>query len=93
MKEIFGSSNGIYGEVVRQTSYGAKDSQLLAACSAAKAQGVVVFAIGFEAPEAGRSVMRSCASADAYYYDAAGLSISEAFAGIASAINALRLTQ
>lgn len=93
VKEIFGSSNGIYDEVVRHTSYGTKDSQLLAACDAAKAQGIVVFAIGFEAPTAGRNVMRACASADAYYYDAEGLSISEAFAGIASAINALRLTQ
>lgn len=93
VKEIFGSSSGMYNAAVQRTSYGSKDSQLLATCSAAKAQGIVVFAIGFEAPDAGRTVLRNCATSDAFYYDAAGLSIADAFAGIASAINALRLTQ
>ena len=92
VKEIFGDI-GFYDAAVRRTSYGDKDSQLEAACTAAKAKGVVVFTIGFEAPTAGQSVMRSCATSDAFYYDAQGLSIADAFAGIASAINALRLTQ
>jgi len=92
VREIFGNI-GFYNAAVRRTSYGAKDSQLLATCTAAKSQGVLVFAIGFEAPSAGQSVMRSCATSDAFYYDAQGLSIADAFAGIASAINALRLTQ
>lgn len=70
-----------------------KNINLAAVCNAAKQEGTVVFAIGFEAPAAGRSVLRSCATGDAYYYDAAGTTISDAFAGIASAINALRLTQ
>lgn len=85
--------SGFYNAAKTQTSYGTKDTQLLSVCSAAKAQGVLVFAIGFEAPSSGRAVMRSCATSDAFYYDAAGVSISDAFAGIASAINALRLTQ
>lgn len=93
VKEIFGSSNGMYWDAVSRTSYGTKDNQLDAICDAAKAQGVVVFAIGFEAPTEGQTVMRSCATSDAFYYDAQGLSIADAFAGIASAINVLRLTQ
>ena len=92
VKEATGSSS-FASNAITKTSYGDKDDQLLAVCSAAKARGVIVFAIGFEAPNAGRQVLKNCATADAYYYDAEGTSISEAFASIASAINALRLTQ
>jgi len=92
-REIFGSSNGMYWDAIHRTSYATKDSQLDAVCDAAKAQGIVVFSIGFEAPTAGQTVMRNCATSDAFYYDAQGLSIADAFAGIASAINVLRLTQ
>jgi hypothetical protein len=92
VKEATGSSS-FASNAITKTSYGDKDDQLLAVCNAAKQQGVVVFAIGFEAPNEGRAVLQDCATADAYYYDAEGTTISDAFAGIASAINALRLTQ
>lgn len=91
-----GNDTGFYAravEVVDNRQGGPKDANLTAVCNAAKQQGTVIFAIGFEAPAAGRSVLKSCATGDAYYYDAVGTSISDAFAGIASAINALRLTQ
>ena len=70
-----------------------KDSQTLNMCSAAKAKGVTIFSIGFEAPTAGANLLRSCASSVAHYYPATTLSISTAFAAIASSINKLRLTQ
>lgn len=87
-----GNSN-FYNDAVLHTSYGGKDDLLESVCNAAKAQGVLVFTIGFEAPTEGETVMKKCATADSYYYDAQGTTISEAFAGIANAITMLRLTQ
>lgn len=70
-----------------------KDSRLEDVCDAAKAKGVTIFAIAYEATEAGEEALKDCVSADSYYYDAQGSSIADAFAGIANAINMLRLTQ
>ena len=70
-----------------------KDSRLKSVCDAAKAKGVTVFAIAYEATSAGQTALKNCVSADSYYYDAQGSTIAEAFAGIANAINMLRLTQ
>lgn len=69
------------------------DTNLRAVCDAANANGIVVFAIGFEAPDRGQEVMRYCASSDAHYYDVEGIEISQAFASIARTINQLRLIQ
>lgn len=69
------------------------DANLRAICDAANAAGIIVFAIGFEAPSRGQEVMRYCASSDAHYYDVEGIEISQAFASIARTINQLRLIQ
>lgn len=70
-----------------------KDSRLNAICNATKANGVVIFAIGFEAPNAGREALRNCASSFNHYFDASGLEISDVFQSIAAAINNLKLIQ
>lgn len=70
-----------------------KDSRLQQACNAAKAAGIVVYGIGFEAPSNGRAQVRDCATSPAHYFDASGLEISSAFRAIASNISQLRLTQ
>ncbi len=69
------------------------DANLRAICDRANEAGIVVFAIGFEAPADGQAVMRHCASTAAHYYDVEGVEISEAFASIARSINQLRLIQ
>jgi Flp pilus assembly protein TadG len=69
------------------------DENLRAICDAAHAAGIIIFAIGFEAPLSGQEVMRYCASSDAHYYDVEGLEINQAFASIARTINQLRLIQ
>lgn len=63
------------------------------ACDAAKAKGVIVFSIGFEAPSSGQAVLKDCASSASHYFDVDGLEIRDAFAAIASSIRQLRLTQ
>lgn len=73
--------------------YSTKDTRLQQICTAAKADNIVVYGIGFEAPTAGRNQVRACASTNAHYFDADGLEISSAFRAIASNISQLRLTQ
>lgn len=71
------------------------DSRLNTVCSSAKAQGVLIYGIAFEAPSAGATAIRNCASSPAatYYFDASGLEIKTAFRMIASNLSQLRLTQ
>jgi hypothetical protein len=69
------------------------DANLRQICDEANAAGMIIFAIGFEAPAGGQAVMRHCASSDAHYYDVQGIEISDAFASIARTINQLRLIQ
>ena len=71
----------------------AKDQRTLHICDAAKDQGVMVFAIGFEAPSRGNRILRDCASSDSHFFDADGLDIVDAFASIARSISQLKLLQ
>lgn len=61
-------------------------------CSAAKAQNVKIFTIGFETSAAGETLLKGCATSPAHYYSVAGLNIKTAFSSIANSINKLRLT-
>lgn len=69
------------------------DSRLSEVCAAARTEGIVVFAIGFEAPSNGQDAMLDCASSPSHYFDVEGAEITETFHAIARQINALRLTQ
>ncbi|MBU2982905.1 hypothetical protein KO498_13890 [Lentibacter algarum] len=70
-----------------------KDSRLQDICTAVKNQGVIVYAIGFEAPQHGSDQLEACASSPSHFFDVEGLEISEAFAAIAQSISQLRLVQ
>ncbi|ODT77456.1 MAG: hypothetical protein ABS76_27110 [Pelagibacterium sp. SCN 64-44] len=62
-------------------------------CDAAKANGVVVFTIGFEANSTAAAQMRKCATSASHFYQVSGLDINSAFQSIATAIQQIRLTQ
>lgn len=85
-------SNIYYGYegIVGATS---ADNRLSAVCEAAREEGIVVFAIAFEAPEAGQDALRDCASSDSHYFAVEGIEITETFNAIARQINNLRLIQ
>lgn len=76
-----------------QTAVTTMNSQLQSMCSMAKANGVTVYGIAFEAPTAGQTQIAQCATSSAHYFNAAGLQIRTAFRAIASNISHLRLTQ
>lgn len=85
--------NDWYYAVRNYVNDNTKDTRTRAVCEAAKAEGTIVFTIGFEAPSGGRAVLRDCASSISHYFDVRGLQISDAFESIASSIRKLRLTQ
>ncbi|WP_158547801.1 TadE/TadG family type IV pilus assembly protein [Rhodosalinus sediminis] len=62
-------------------------------CDLAKANGVTVYTIAFEAPSDAQRQMRTCASSPSHYFNVEGLEIADAFDAIAHQINQLRLTQ
>lgn len=62
-------------------------------CDAAKAQGILIWAIGFEVSDHGAEVMQNCASSPAHYFRVEGVEIADAFSTIATTLNQLRLTQ
>lgn len=69
------------------------DDRLSDVCSAARNQGIVVFAIAFEAPERGQDALQDCASSPSHYFKVDGIEITETFHAIARQINNLRLIQ
>lgn len=70
-----------------------KDQRTKHICDAAKDEGIIVYTIGFEAPNSGQKVLKDCASSDGHYFDVDGLEIEDAFSSIASSIRKLRLVQ
>ena len=82
-----------YYDVRNYVGSSSKNTRTDAICDAAKDEDVVIFTIGFEAPEAGQTVLENCASSAAHYFDVDGLEIQDAFSAIASAIAQLKLTQ
>ena len=76
-------------------SVGEMNTRLSNNCTAARAQGVLIYGIAFEAPATGQAAISDCASkpSSTYYFNASGLDIQTAFQLIASNLSQLRLTQ
>jgi hypothetical protein len=68
-------------------------SRFFATCDRAKANGIVVFTISFNANATARQEMQRCASSMAHFYDVRGADLDDAFQSIAGAIQTLRLVQ
>lgn len=85
---IGGISGGDNSDMARQASRIAVDT-----CSAMKAQGVRVYAIGFQAPATALATLRDCATNSGSFFDAAnGDQLLRAFRAIATELNNLRLS-
>ncbi|WP_299936620.1 TadE/TadG family type IV pilus assembly protein [uncultured Pelagimonas sp.] len=69
------------------------DTNLSTVCESARDNGVVVYAIGVEAPQAGLDAMQDCASSVAHYFDVSGDDLNDTFSSIARSLQMLRLTQ
>ena len=94
--EASGNSNDYYNwlnKTRKSVGSSEKNARLQSICSQAKSKGIVVFTIGFEAPDSAATVLRNCASSEAHYKDADGLEIADAFAAVATKITELRLVK
>lgn len=79
-----------------------KNTRMDNVCGAAKANGVVIYTIGYKVEKDGtaETSLKKCATgydpvegSTAYYYSVDGLDISDAFGSIAGNVQSLRLTQ
>ena len=61
-----------------------QDQNTLQTCNALKNRGVLIYAIAFEAPPAGQSLMMNCASSPSHYFDPQVGGLLNVFAAIAS---------
>ncbi len=93
-KPFSGSDSAIYAEMAEQSEFDDKDTDLNKLCTAAKAPGteIIIFTVAVDAPAAGQTVLNKCATAPAYAFNVTSNDMKTAFSSIASAINALRLT-
>lgn len=66
---------------------------LKSSCDAAKANGIQVFAVAFEAGSNGETVMADCATSVNHYFNTNGDDLSAVFEAIAEQVTDLRLTQ
>lgn len=82
-----------WNAIIETTWTAEKDLRTKAICAAARANGIVVFTIGFEVDAHAAGVMADCASSPSHFYRVEGLEIASAFTSIATQINALRLIQ
>lgn len=88
------TTRSIYNDMAVQSEFADKDTALKALCTTAKDRNheITIFTVAVNAPAAGKAILRECATADSYAYEVTAGGLSDAFASIASAINALRLT-
>ena len=69
------------------------DALLAKSCDAARAKNVQVFAVAFEAPDAGERAMSNCATTTNHYFNTNGDDLNAVFQAIAEQVTDLRLTQ
>jgi Flp pilus assembly protein TadG len=90
-----GSYNTIGGVSSGDSSATARQASTIAVetCEAMRAQGIRVYAVGFQAPTEALETLRSCASSASSYFDATnGDQLRNVFRAIATELNNLRLS-
>ncbi len=75
------------------SSKSANETSFYAQCDLAKANGVTVFTIAFNADSTAQAQMKKCASSPSHFFNVSKLNIEATFTAIAKTINQLRLTQ
>ena len=87
-----GGSNGWPG-FYNRVGWGEKDIRMNNICSAAKANNVLIFTIGFEVEDDNAAKLATCATTAAHFFRVEGVEISDAFSSIAAQLNSLRLVR
>lgn len=78
---------------VGDSSNGSSTWQAKQLCDRAKAAGVRIYSVAFQAPSAGREVLQYCSSGSDYFFrPESGQELQDAYQSIASSISDLRIT-
>ncbi|VDC28586.1 TadE/TadG family type IV pilus assembly protein [Pseudogemmobacter humi] len=98
VRAVGGSVDSWTNQIRSLTSISTMDSRLNDVCTAAKAKGILVYGIAFEAPAGGQAAIKKCVTSPEsdYFYvtaDNEGINIATAFTFIATNLTQLRLTQ
>lgn len=72
-----------------------QDANTVAACNALKDQGIIIYAVAFEAPAGGITMMQQCASSENHFSNTSGSGLADIFEGIGNHLvtQSLRLTR
>lgn len=81
--------NGFFSRISTST----KDVRMNDICSAAKANNVLMYTIGFEITDSNAEKLQHCATTASHFFRVEGVEISEAFAAIAAQLHSLRLVR
>lgn len=90
----YNNATALYNTMAVQSEFTDKDSNLKTICDLAKdkTRGVMIFTIAVDAPSAGATVLKDCATSESTYYNVDSSQLDQAFSEIAANINSLRLT-
>jgi Flp pilus assembly protein TadG len=78
---------------VNNSGYGNSTQQARALCDEIKEQGVVIYTVAFEAPQAGIEVLEYCATSSAHAFNPTGAEeLTDSYTAIANSISDLRIT-
>lgn len=94
IKSVILMTDGMFNTQYELTSNGTSARQATELCKNMKAQGVLVYTVGFQAPADALAILQTCASGTSYYFDATDAkSLNSAFAQIAADLTELQLTR
>lgn len=95
-KVVIMMSDGEYNQTIQGVNTGSPRSnvQARAVCDQMKTKGVVIYTVGFNAPNAGQQVLDYCASNPAFSFRPSnGQELTEAYKNIARSISDLRISR
>ena len=68
-KAVVIMTDGMFNQPYEQSTNGDSAAQSLAICTEMKNAGVLVFSVGFQAPNSVKSTLRDCATTPTYFFD------------------------
>ncbi len=94
IKSVILMTDGMFNTQYELAANGNSAAQAIAVCNSMKANGILVYTVGFQAPSDALAILRNCASGPLYYFDATdGASLTAAFSKIAADLTELRLVR
>ena len=93
-KAVIIMTDGMFNWEYERSRNGDSESQATALCTAMKNAGVLVFSVGFQAPNSVKGTLRNCATTPTYFFDSASRDeLKDAYKAIAEELSTHVLVQ